>query len=422
MEIMKKNLTNDWVSIMRTEKVIFTQNLEPWKEIVLPVDCLLSSKQPKYEVHDIPVRFVIKKYDSSGVHMIVCCRSTTVGTLINGDSLFNFDENPANGNYAMKIHRCQLIRTSSFLDYIQNGCEVNMVVGVDFTGSNLDRSTGINLHNPDLSQNQYYNAISNIGSILLFFDSDKEVPLFGFGAMVDESHYSDVSHCFAMNGNCFRPEVYYIDGIKDCYENTIPKVIFAGPTYFAPMLKAWNDMVTLETQRNPKKYYVFLLLTDGINHDIDDTVEQVVISSRLPISIIIVGVGQANFSNMVFLDSDEQPLFCKKTQTFSKRDNVQFVEYNAFKDHPELLAKETLMELPRQMIDHFVSVDLSPDDMGMTHEDMEVKDYFLTQAMEFMTNSTADPDVIQHLLNEGVADKNINLATCNLGYKNKLKL
>jgi hypothetical protein len=71
MEVMKQDLANDWIAIMRTEKVNYTQNLLPWKEIVVPVDCLLSSKKTDIEVHDIPIKFVIKQYDPTGVHMII---------------------------------------------------------------------------------------------------------------------------------------------------------------------------------------------------------------------------------------------------------------------------------------------------------------------------------------------------------------
>ena len=114
-------------------------------------------------------------------------------------------------------------------------------------------------------------------------------------------------------------------------------------------------MVQFEWEKNNKRYYTYLLLTDGFNHDIEETIEEVVKSTSLPVSIIIIGIGDADFLNMKFLDADSEPLFCQRTQTFSKRDNVQFVEFNKYKNDIEKLAQETLMELPRQMIDYFQS-------------------------------------------------------------------
>jgi len=56
----------------------------------------------------------------------------------------------------------------------------------------------------------------------------------------------------------------------------------------------------------------------------DDTIEEIVESSTLPISVIIVGVGSADFSNMAILDGDEDRLRDSKKRQ-QVRDNVQFV-------------------------------------------------------------------------------------------------
>ena len=56
---------------------------------------------------------------------------------------------------------------------------------------------------------------------------------------------------------------------------------------------------------------------------------------------------------MNFLDADDQPLYSTKLQKAQERDNVQFVEFNNFKNNPHLLARETLQELPRQLLDYY---------------------------------------------------------------------
>lgn len=53
------------------------------------------------------------------------------------------------------------------------------------------------------------------------------------------------------------------------------------------------------------EYYVLLILTDGQIHDMEATKRLIVDSSKLPLSIIIVGVGQDSFQNMHELDGDE---------------------------------------------------------------------------------------------------------------------
>jgi len=68
-------------------------------------------------------------------------------------------------------------------------------------------------------------------------------------------------------------------------------------------------------------------------------------------SIIIVGVGEADFSSMDVLDADDTPLYSKKFKKYMSSDIVQFVPYSDFKNDPRLLAKETLEEVPRQFLD-----------------------------------------------------------------------
>ena len=125
----------------------------------------------------------------------------------------------------------------SFLDYINAGMNINLTIGVDFTGSNGDPQYPESLHYiGDKTKNQYLNAITEVGKILLNFDTDGDVPIFGFGASIPK-YFKEVSHCFAMNGNFFRPEVNGIEGISEWYKNTLSKITFSGPTYFSPLLK-----------------------------------------------------------------------------------------------------------------------------------------------------------------------------------------
>ena len=80
------------------------------------------------------------------------------------------------------------------------------------------------------------------------------------------------------------------------------------------------------------------------------TIDEVVRGSSLPLAIIIVGVGDADFSNMEVLDGDDEALWSSRFNKYCEADIVQFVPFNEFKANPAMLAKETLMELPGQML------------------------------------------------------------------------
>lgn len=79
----------------------------------------------------------------------------------------------------------------------------------------------------------------------------------------------------------------------------------------------------------PQQYYVLLIITDGEITDLDQTRDAIVKASHLPMSIIIVGVGNADFKAMEFLDGDDGVLKSLSGQPVA-RDIVQFVPFRQF--------------------------------------------------------------------------------------------
>ena len=52
--------------------------------------------------------------------------------------------------------------------------------------------------------------------------------------------YDGASHCFALNGDIFNPEVAGIDGILNVYRSAIRKCALYGPTNFGEFLSYIN--------------------------------------------------------------------------------------------------------------------------------------------------------------------------------------
>jgi ligand-binding SRPBCC domain-containing protein len=95
-----------------------------------------------------------------------------------------------------------------------------------------------------------------------------------------------------------------------------------------------------------QSYNILLIITDGVISDMPKTIDEIVRGSDLPLSIVIVGVGDADFDSMETLDADTNPLYSKKYRRYMSRDIVQFVPFREFKKDTYKLAKETLQEIP----------------------------------------------------------------------------
>lgn len=72
------------------------------------------------------------------------------------------------------------------------------------------------------------------------------------------------------------------------------------------------------------------MLTDGVLSDMSNTRDAIVKASHLPMSIIIVGVGNADFTDMNELDGDNGVLRSPSGEQAS-RDIVQFVPFREYK-------------------------------------------------------------------------------------------
>lgn len=151
-----------------------------------------------------------------------------------------------------------------------------------------------------------------------------------------------------MNGDIFNPECDGIEGVVNAYKHALSSVNLYGPTYFSQVIKMIVDMAENErVSQGNMKYFILLIITDGIINDMQKTIDEIVRGSGLPVSIIIVGVGNEDFSSMETLDADDEPLYSKTYKKTMERDIVQFVPFRDFKSNPVLLAKETLAEVPK---------------------------------------------------------------------------
>jgi len=80
----------------------------------------------------------------------------------------------------------------------------------------------------------------------------------------------------------------------------------------------------------------------------------------LPLSIIIVGVGSDDFESMDTLDADEVPLYSTKYKKNMDADIVQFVPFREFRNNPTQLARETLEEVPGQLLNYMKRRNIQP--------------------------------------------------------------
>ena len=242
------------------------------------------------------------------------------------------------------------VKRASFVDYISGGCELNVVVAIDFTGSNGDPRKPGTLHHlsKNRSKNDYEKAMSAILSILAKYDTDQKFPVLGFGAKYD----GVVRHCFQCGA---QKEVHGVTGVLDAYHGVFKSgLIMSGPTDFTEVMEtAAAKAISAQeaaSQNGRQTYTILLILSDGAVSDVQATAACLDRISDAPLSIVIVGVGDADFGAMEFLDD----------RSDAKRDIAQFVQMNKHQTSNVDLTSVTLREIPGQLVDYFQSKGIQP--------------------------------------------------------------
>ena len=262
---------------------------------------------------------------------------------------------------------CKVENHPTFISYLRSGINIGLTIGIDFTGSNGHYKDPPSLHYLGEGLNNYESAIRSCGDIVSAYDKEQSFPVFAFGFNFIDPHlnnfdgrYTDFN--YPINCNTDNPSIKYIDGVLQEYRNFITRIHLSGPTYFSPMI---NDLI-MEVDKELEEgqtwnYHIIMILTDGMIDDMQETKDSLVAASFLPISVIIIGIGNGDFTKMNVLDADEYPLYDRSGRK-ADRDLVQFVPYNNFKNNPQKLAEQVLEEIPRQVVEYYQHKGIQPND------------------------------------------------------------
>ncbi|XP_047424545.1 copine-3-like isoform X2 [Mugil cephalus] len=363
LEFYKETETG-WQLAHRTEVVKNTLN-PTWRPFRISLQSLCGGDVEK------SIKVDCLDYNNSGSHDFIGSFLTTVSQIQDASKTFaaefeciNSKKKQKKRNYknsgVIVVKQCKIVKEYTFLDYIMGGCQINFTIAIDFTGSNGDPKSPLSLHyiSPQ-GYNEYLSAIWAVGNVIQDYDSDKMFPAFGFGAQIPPSWL--VSHEFPLNFKPSNPFCAGIEGVVAAYRQCLPQVKLYGPTNFSPIIKHVAHFGKQALQQDTAShYFVLLIITDGVITDMDETLNAIVKASRLPMSIIIVGVGGADFSAMELLDGDDG-ILRSATGEAAMRDIVQFVPFRQFQNAgTAALAQSVLAELPDQVASFFNLFDLKP--------------------------------------------------------------
>ncbi|KAG5223729.1 COPINE family protein [Salix suchowensis] len=313
------------IPVCKTE-VLKNDHHPVWKPVFLSIQQVGSKENP--------LMIECFNFSSSGKHDLIGKVQKSLADLeklhSSGEGEHLFLPTTAGHNYQIRsdcelksqifVEKFSQSSRHTFLDYLTGGCELNFMVAIDFTASN---------GNPRLP------------------DSYKHFPAWGFGARPIDG---PVSHCFNLNGSNNHCEVDGVQGIMIAYTSALYNVSLAGPTLFGPVISNAALIASQSLANGGRKYFVLLIITDGVVTDLQETKDAIVKASDLPLSILIVGVGGADLKK-----------WRKFNWTCSSRDIVQFIPFRDVQSGEISVVQALLAELPTQFLSYMRSRNIQPN-------------------------------------------------------------
>lgn len=227
----------------------------------------------------------------------------------------------------------------TFFNYVNGGCDLKLLVGIDATASNGDPRNSTSLHYFQ-GTNCYESAIYSVCEALSQFDSDHKFPVHGFGAKIQGA----LSHCFEIAESADG-----VQGILQAYDSFFKSgVVMSAPRDFGEIIRRAGTEAETE-MKSKQSYSVLVLFTNGDPTDAQKTLEALKAIDDSPLSVIFVGVGDGgSFQQLESLTES------------TGRDKVQFVHYQA-EAHGKF-TEQALQCIPKQLETYFTEKNIYPLD------------------------------------------------------------
>lgn len=339
--IFKK--TNQFgIEFYRTE--VIKNNLNPiWKNFVLSLNTLTDNNLSNI------IRIECWDWDRIGSDDFIGCEIISVERMISPACefyIYETEDNRLSNKKSGKI-QCKSLPILSFLGYLRAGLRYNFTFAVDFSKNNTE------LHRETAMIYSYYNALGQIGANLEPYDHDNIFFLYGLGAHINRQN--SPNQCFALSKNESGPQTKGSRGLQVTY---LTALNWIDPANVCCLNKVIEKSMEFSRFSPPEyEYNILIIFTYGSIDDIEQTISTIIDASMLPMSIILIGMGNGSTRKMEKLCcSEELKRIDKNSETYPARNIVQFYSYQNYTNNTAKLVTEMMNKIPKQVEDYMSAV------------------------------------------------------------------
>jgi len=351
-----------WEVVWKSEVV--KDSLNPtWMEARLPLQLLCNDEQENplkitiwdYEKHSSS-HDLMGFVESTVAELVTKAKERTIPVLlVKREKRKWFGGSKLKTVGLLKVLKASVITIPSMLQYLSGGCSLDLMIGIDCTLANGELSSEKCLHYAASHWlNDYQAGIQKLGTIMENFARGKHSNIWGYGAKIRD----EVKDIFLMADHlCLGKELLRVYD-KNIVEN--PDFALGPSAKLQPLIQA----ATFRTIRSSKRrqcYTVLCIFTAGKVDDLQETIDLICTAAEdAPLSIVIIGVGNRDFSAVEKLLGDETERLRDSRGIPIAREIVNFVSFKQFAGNATEVVAEALKDIPEQFVAHFVNNGTKP--------------------------------------------------------------
>ena len=285
-------------------------------------------------------------------------RITLLSSLIaSPDSIYERklnDKNPNSEIISIKIEKADQNSSISVFDFFKGGLKLSCFISLDFSNeiNNPLKNTTIN----------YLNVLKNISSAIANYTKNHQFYVFGFGARPNNALID--GNIFNLNMNEDNSPINTIEKVIQKFNSCLSenKINPEDNRNFSSLIKKITR--TIYSLYELRYYNVSFILTRGAleNKDIQKTIDAIIESGYLPLTIFVIGIGKNDFSQIKkVLGSNHK---CTSLGMEKMRNNVLFASLiDDFSNDDEKLIHWCIQELSKQIFEFYSLIKTTPENI-----------------------------------------------------------
>ena len=255
----------------------------------------------------------------------------------------------------LKVLKASVITIPSMLQYLSGGCSLDVMVGIDCTIANGEKGSENGLHYAASHWlNDYQAGLQKLGTIMENFSRGKHSNMWGYGAVIKKE---------VKEIQVFADSLRLGKELLNAYNKSIvddPELELGESARLAPLIQA-AIFRTIRASKRRQCYTALCIFTAGKVDDLAETIDLICNAAEdAPLSIVIIGVGNRDFTAIEKLIADESGRLRDSRGIPIAREIVSFVSFKQFAGNATEVVSEALKELPEHFVTHFVNNGTKP--------------------------------------------------------------